>query len=203
MSDNFYWLRAKGVEDYKALQSLPMTKLKSTCKIETRGTEKLARVKVTNPTQQIAFFVQLALTDGAGGAEIMPILWDDNYFSLLPGESREITARFAAKDAGHSSTALEVGGWNVETVYECASLTASRKEVKAGEPFTVTASIANTFLDGSRVTLLVDGRPTATKWAWARSGRTDEVAFEASFSDARRAHFVAVGDRSIKVKVNP
>jgi hypothetical protein len=202
VSDNFYWLRAKDVKDYKTLQSLPMTKLTSTCKIETRGAEKLARVKVTNPTRQIAFLVQLALIDGHRGAEIMPIFWDDNYFSLLPGESREITARFAAKDAGQGDTSLEVGGWNVETAYECPSLTVSRKEVKAGEPFAVTARIANTFLDGSRVTLLVDGQPAAAKWAWARDNRKDEIAFDVSVSKPGD-HSVAVGNQSVTVKVHP
>ena len=130
VSDNFYWLRSKGVEDYKALQSLPMAKLEATCKVEKRGAENIARVKITNPTHQIAFFVQLALTDGSRGAEILPVFWDDNYFSLLPGESREVTARFQAKDAGKAGPVLEVGGWNVDSDFDCTALNVSRKKVK-------------------------------------------------------------------------
>ena len=121
VSDNFYWLRAEGAADYKALQSLPPVRLQTTCRVEASGAEQVARVKVTNPTGQIAFFVQLALTQGRGGAEILPVFWDDNYFSLLPGETREITARFAAKDAGQGKPTLEVGGWNVESDFECAA----------------------------------------------------------------------------------
>ena len=202
VSDNFYWLRAKGTEDYRSLQSLPMTKLKATCSVETHGAEKLARIRIANPTDRMAFFVQLALTDGRGGAEILPILWDDNYFSLLPGESREITARFAAKDVGSHDPALEVGGWNVETEYQCTSLAIAPREIKAGQPSIVTARIAHTFLDGSCVTLLVDGQPAGRKWAWARGEKGDELAFAVSFPKPGE-HTLAVGSRSTQMKVNP
>jgi exo-1,4-beta-D-glucosaminidase len=42
----------------------------------------------------------------------VPILWDDNYFSLLPGEKRQLSARFeSAIDKGR--LILAVDGWNV------------------------------------------------------------------------------------------
>ena len=132
VSDNLYWLPAQKGESMQALHSLPPVKLQATCKIEARDAEKLARVKVTNPTSQIAFFVQLALTQGRGGAEILPVLWDDNYFSLLPGESREVTATFATKDAGKAKPTLEVGGWNVESDFDCAALSGFAEGNQAG-----------------------------------------------------------------------
>lgn len=202
VSDNFYWFRNKDTTDYKALASLPMTKLDATYSVETHGAEKLARVKVGNPSTQIAFFVQLALTEELGGAEILPIIWDDNYFSLLPGESREITARFAAKDADGDSPILEVGGWNVASIFDCRSLAVSKREPKAGEPLTVTANIANTFLDGSRVPLLVDGQPSDAKWAWARGDVTDQLVFDTRIAKPGE-HTLTVGSRSIKVKLAP
>ena len=45
--------------------------------------------------------------------EVLPVLWSDNYFSLLPGEKREITATYRAKDLGATTPVIEVGGWNV------------------------------------------------------------------------------------------
>ena len=75
VSENTYWLRAKGTEDLKALQALPLVKLATSCRIETRGAENVARVKLTNPTDHMAFFVQLALTQGRGGAEILPVIY--------------------------------------------------------------------------------------------------------------------------------
>jgi hypothetical protein len=186
----------------QALHSLPPVKLQATCKVESRGGEKVARVKVTNPTSQIAFFVQLALTHGRGGAEILPVLWDDNYLSLLPGESREVTATFAAKDAGKDKPTLEVGGWNVESDFDCAALTVSPKETKPGGLFTVTASVADTFLDGSRVALQLDGKPVVFKWAWARAGRKESLGFPLILEQSGR-HEIAVGGQKISVTVQP
>ena len=186
----------------QALHSLPPVKLQATCKIEARSAEKVARVKVTNPTSQMAFFVQLALTQGRGGAEILPVLWDDNYFSLLPGESREVTATFAAKDAGKDKPTLEIGGWNVEGNFDCASLAVSPKAIKAGERFTVTASVANTFLDGSRVALRLDGKPVAFKWAWARAGRKESLEFPRTLAQSGR-HEITVGGQEISLAVQP
>jgi len=202
VSDNFYWLRARGIQDYRVLQSLPPVRLASTCRVQTEGAEKVARVKVTNPTGQIAFFVQLALTQGRDGAEILPVLWDDNYFSLLPGESREVTAVFAAEDTGKNEPTLEVGGWNVESDFDCAELAVMPKEVKTGESFIVTANISRTFLDGSRVALWLDGRPVAFQRAWSRAGQKEALRFPLTLEQAGR-HEIVVGGQRVSVTVQP
>jgi exo-1,4-beta-D-glucosaminidase len=41
-------------------------------------------------------------------------LWQDNYFPLLPGESRQVTATYKTTGLGGSSPAVEVEGWNVK-----------------------------------------------------------------------------------------
>ncbi len=202
VSDNLYWFPAKKGGSMQALRSLPPAKLRATCKIQTRGADKVARVKVTNPTGQLAFFVQLALTQGRGGAEILPVLWEDNYFSLLPGESRELTARFAAKDAANGKARLEVGGWNVQSEVGCHALEVSPKEIKPGERFTVAASVANTFLDGSRVFLEVDGKPADSRWAWARGAQEQVLTFP-WVMDRPGKHTLIVGAKKLKFNVQP
>ena len=180
----------------QALRTLPPVKPQATWKLASRGAEHVAHVKVTNPTSQLAFFVQLALTQGRGGAEILPVLWQDNYFSLLPGESREVTATFAAKDAGSAKTRLEIGGWNVEGDFDCSALAASPKEIKVGRSLTITATISNTFLDGSRVPLYVDGTVQGNRWAWARGGASLELPFTLNF-DQPGLREVRVGSKKI------
>jgi hypothetical protein len=202
VSDNFYWLRAKGTGDYTALAALPPVTLKSTCAVEARDADRLARVRVTNPTTQLAFFIQVALTKGPGGEEILPVFWEDNYFSLLPGESREITARFAAKDAGQTTPSLEVGGWNVEGEVDCAALAVSPSEIKTREPLKVTATIVGTFLDGSRVTLRLDDKPLASQWAWARNGRAQEIVFPLELTQPGR-HTITVGKSRLELDIRP
>ena len=51
---------------------------------------------------------------GKGGEEILPVVWQDNYISLLPGEKREITATYRAGSLGAAKPEVEVSGWNVE-----------------------------------------------------------------------------------------
>jgi len=186
----------------EALYSLPPTKLQAASKVERHGAEKVARVRISNPTGQIAFFVQLALTKGKGGAEVLPVLWDDNYFSLLPGESREVTATFAAKDAGKDNPTLEVGGWNIESGFHCQALAVLQKVIKRGKRFTVTATVAETFLDGSRVALQLDGKPVAFEWAWARAGRQDSLGFPLTLDQPGR-HEIVVGDKQLRLNVQP
>jgi hypothetical protein len=41
------------------------------------------------------------------------VRWDDNYVSLLPGETRELVARYKADDLHGALAAVEVCGWNV------------------------------------------------------------------------------------------
>ena len=54
---------------------------------------------------------------GRGAAtdnEVLPVLWQDNYFSLLPGESRQVTATYHASDL-RTTPIVEVEGWNIKT----------------------------------------------------------------------------------------
>jgi exo-1,4-beta-D-glucosaminidase len=71
-------------------------------------------VVVENPSSSVAFFVRLKLTKG-NGDEVLPVLWQDNYISLLPGEKREISATFRTIDLGPAPARVEVQGWNVES----------------------------------------------------------------------------------------
>jgi exo-1,4-beta-D-glucosaminidase len=40
------------------------------------------------------------------------VIWQDNYFSLLPGEKREITATYPELPR-YSKPVVQVEGWNV------------------------------------------------------------------------------------------
>ncbi|MCK4447649.1 MAG: hypothetical protein KAW56_11290, partial [Candidatus Marinimicrobia bacterium] len=44
---------------------------------------------------------------------VLPVFWEDNYISLLPGESRHLQAHFSAKDLKNDRAKLVVTGWNV------------------------------------------------------------------------------------------
>ena len=68
---------------------------------------------MTNPAKTLAFSVRLKVKSDPDGEEILPVLWEDNYFALLPGQTRQITATYEAKDLGRARPVVEVSGWNV------------------------------------------------------------------------------------------
>jgi exo-1,4-beta-D-glucosaminidase len=131
LSDNFYWLSTKPdvmdwehkqdtvytpqaeFGDLSGLNALPQAKLDVTSTKEVQGGETGLRVSVRNPSGTVAFMVHLRVTKGKDGEDLTPILWSDNYFSLLPGEQREVTSRFDPSRLDSSSLVLKVDGYNV------------------------------------------------------------------------------------------
>jgi len=130
VSANFYWLSKQGdtldnpkqgsdwyytptkqFADFKALSTLPPVKLKVTSKSGRSGKDYATHVIVENPTKSLAFFVHLKVADKTG-EEILPVIWEDNYFSLLPGEKRTVSATYA-RESKNSKPFVEVDGWNV------------------------------------------------------------------------------------------
>ena len=91
-------------------------KLKVTDRTERQGETAITHVVVENPAKELAFFVRLKLDKGIGGPEILPVLWEDNYISLLPGEKREVSASYRASDLGTAKPVIEVSGWNVASI---------------------------------------------------------------------------------------
>ena len=81
---------------------------------ERKNDEAVTHVTIENPTKSLAFFVRLKLDKSKGGEEILPVIWQDNYISLLPGEKREIIAAYRTAELGAAKPAMEVSGWNVE-----------------------------------------------------------------------------------------
>jgi len=141
VSDNFYWLSTKldtldwpkrfdtvytpqkDFADLTGLGELPQVKLEATAAKDdanaVRANERRRiRVTVTNPTKSVAFMVHLRATWGPGGDDATPILWEDNYFSLLPGESKRVvahlpTANTSATGAPNLEPVIELDGYNV------------------------------------------------------------------------------------------
>jgi mannosylglycoprotein endo-beta-mannosidase len=110
LDENLYWLTAKP-KSYEALNELEPVKLEAT-------TEKIAsdkaQVTISNPTKETAFFIRLKVVDEKG-VNVLPVFLDENYFTLLPGESRKVGV-----EVGYSSQMkagmlkVIVEGWNTE-----------------------------------------------------------------------------------------
>jgi exo-1,4-beta-D-glucosaminidase len=103
----------KDFTDFTALNSLPPVKLDVTQKSETKGNEGGIRVTLHNPSKSLAFMVHARLTRGKSDDDVVPIFWSDNYVSLLPGETRELSAHYDVSALQGKSPELIVDGWNV------------------------------------------------------------------------------------------
>jgi exo-1,4-beta-D-glucosaminidase len=133
VGSNFYWLSTKpetldwtksnwyttptaSYADYTSLAQLPKVKLNVSSRSEhvANSENELTRVTVENPSKTLAFFVRLKVNKGKSGEEILPVIWQDNYISLLPGEQREITATYRSSSLGDTRPEVEVSGWNVD-----------------------------------------------------------------------------------------
>ena len=129
VSSNFYWLSTtddvldksktkwyytpvSSYADMTQLEKLPPVKLAVSARAVRRGGEEIAHVSISNPSRGLAFFVHLQIKHGTDERDVLPILWEDNYISLLPGERREITATYKVKDLGNATAFLKVEGWN-------------------------------------------------------------------------------------------
>jgi exo-1,4-beta-D-glucosaminidase len=134
ISTNFYWLPKKlsvidwSVEHQQAhpyytdviswgdrsmLNQLKKVRLEASVAPGQNSEGKSVRVQIHNPSKDLAFLVHLSVVDEKSGEEVLPVLWDDNYFSLMPGESRVVVARYSSGQAVDHPR-LEVDGWNVE-----------------------------------------------------------------------------------------
>lgn len=132
VGSNFYWLSSKpetldwdksnwyttptlSYADFTALSQLPKVKLNVTSHTEHKGEETVTHVVVENPSKSLAFFVRLKIDKSVHGEEVLPVLWEDNYISLLPGEKREVSATYRAITLGATQPSVEVSGWNVSS----------------------------------------------------------------------------------------
>ena len=109
---NFYW-RGEDEAAYRALDGLARTPLQMAVAPPTRdGDDTLVRVTLANQSRVPALEAKLTLVDG-NGTQILPAYYEDNYVSLLPGESRTIDIRYAASTPARDPT-INLRGWNVE-----------------------------------------------------------------------------------------
>jgi exo-1,4-beta-D-glucosaminidase len=127
LTDNFYWISTKpdvmdygksqwwgtpvgSCADFTALNHLPGADVELT----SRFTPGAAEVTLRNKSERIAFFLELQLQRAGSKAPVLPVFWDDNYVSLLPGEIRTLQVRYRAQEVGGEKLEVALQGWNVK-----------------------------------------------------------------------------------------
>ncbi|SER85655.1 discoidin domain-containing protein [Lentzea albida] len=86
LSENVYW-RYRTPESMHALNQLAYTQLQTTLSTTKNGYTAIIR----NTGRTVAAMVRLSLRERNGTDRVLPTLYSDNYFWLLPGEVRTVT----------------------------------------------------------------------------------------------------------------
>lgn len=110
LSSNFYW-RGKQEWKYDEMGSMKPVKLRANPGELKDG--KLT-VDLENATGNIALAARLKVVDLESGQLAAPVLYSDNYISLVPKESRRVEIDFKFVRPAHRMKLL-LEGWNVET----------------------------------------------------------------------------------------
>lgn len=107
ISDTFYWRSTDEYEGpwsvggplhggFEALSELPKTELDYRLKRRVENSQTIYTIHLTNNTGKLAFFNRLKLVNPENGSLVSPVFYSDNYFSLLPGESKDIVIEYQA-----------------------------------------------------------------------------------------------------------
>ncbi len=108
LSENIYWLPDEN-GDYSGLKQMPQSRL--TISAREAENDKVI-VTLANPAKNpVSFFNRLSLLNAQTKQRILPSFYSDNYVSVLPGETKEITIETSAIAKGKRPL-VSVKGWN-------------------------------------------------------------------------------------------
>jgi beta-galactosidase/beta-glucuronidase len=98
LSENLYWHSSRQEVDYRALNTLPKSKLRVRSSLQTSpdGQTKTLRTTVKNVGTSVAFAIHLQPYRRSDGERILPLFMEENYFTLMPGETKTLHLSFDA-----------------------------------------------------------------------------------------------------------
>ena len=93
--------------NYRALNTLPKPQLQKDVKVN--GTQAVVTVRNTGKTPAVFLRVNLK---GADGEQILPVIYNDNYFTLMPGESKTVNVTWKQEDSRGQEPKIELTAIN-------------------------------------------------------------------------------------------
>lgn len=108
------WVRTplKQSADFTRLNSLKESKCTATATLNTKEGQTVLNIELKNTSDTLAFFIRLKLKD-KDNELIVPIFWEDNYFSLPPKGKRKIRCFIPQPTMLPDNMTLSISGWNV------------------------------------------------------------------------------------------
>ena len=96
VSENTY-VESREPDHWQALCQLPKVRVDSEQSFRREGETIIGKVTLTNNADSPALMLRLNLK-GSDGEQILPVIYSDNYFHLMPGERKTVTVSYRAED---------------------------------------------------------------------------------------------------------
>jgi hypothetical protein len=112
ISTNFY-LRGLKAGDYRAIRALDKASVQHSTTADLRSNRWHLTTTLKNTSTTPALMLRLKAIRVTSGDRILPVIYDDNYFALMPGESRVITITLEQADARGEKPRIVLEGFNV------------------------------------------------------------------------------------------
>jgi exo-1,4-beta-D-glucosaminidase len=130
VADNFYWLATsqdqmewkrtvwfytpqKEFADFRKIGLMTPVKPDISRIDANEGEEGTIAVSMNNSTKVISFFNEVVLEKKTSGQPVLPQFLNDNYISLLPGETKTVIVKYHLKDLAGDEPIVKIQGINL------------------------------------------------------------------------------------------
>ncbi len=115
LANNFTWINRTVPQKYSDLSTLDAVDVIAQKGLFTQtGDTVTGSVTLKNTSDTPALMIRLKTLD-ENGERVLPVYYDDNYISLMPGESQTITLEFDRQYLTGTDLTLAVEGWNINS----------------------------------------------------------------------------------------
>ena len=160
VSKNFYIFPSDGVTNISSILTMTKTTVPATANATwtKSGTENTVSLKIVNTGTVCAISCRLQLTGATSGNRILPVHFNDNYFSLIPGDTQSVVVKFDDVDLNNESPKLCLTGVNVaQTCYNIPTTVTSLRGAAVGRK-------AGSYAFFTGTSLKVCNVPVSTAW---------------------------------------
>ena len=115
IADNFTWINISEKYNYSALSGLPEVNLTTSYKQMRKGDdgEHVYSLTMSNSSDSPAFMIRVKTMNDKTKELVLPVYYEDNYLSLMPGESKTINIEIDEKRLKKNDPSFYVEGWNI------------------------------------------------------------------------------------------
>jgi len=113
ISENLYWTGLKD-ENFQDMAKLPKTKIEVKTKSVQKNDRWFLTTELFNNTKTPAVMVRLKVIGDKNKERILPVIFSDNFVSLMPGEKKVVNIEVNKTDARGNKPQVELEGINVK-----------------------------------------------------------------------------------------